>query len=75
MQTIVIDDPSVCLSVTLAGCTKMAERIDVLLTPWDPRNTCLGSPFITAREGGSMRPLPAYFGQSLTTYCTVQILV
>jgi len=53
-ETIAIDDPGVCqsdiTSVTQAGCTKMAERIDVQFeveTPVDPRNI--------ASDGGSQR--------------------
>jgi len=69
MKTIAIDDLGVCQSVTRTECVKTAERIDVRfrVEAWNPRNSALdGDPHSPWRwEGGSMRPLPNYFGHLL----------
>jgi len=56
MKTIAINDPGVCLSVTRAGCTKEAKRIDVLFeveTPGDAINIVLDKvPIPRARAMG-----------------------
>jgi len=59
MQTIAIDDPSVCQSVTRAGCVKTAERIAVLFevqTLVDLKN--IVSPWGPDLSQDSMRPSP-----------------
>jgi len=58
----VISEPSVCQSVTWAGCAKTAERIDVVIgveTHGDRRNIVLdgGCPHPGLGGGGSMRPV------------------
>jgi len=78
MRTIVIDDASVCQSVTRLRCAKTSEQIDVLLymkTPENPRNIVLdgahGVPIrVPPRRGGgcSMRLLPNYFDLLLGWY-------
>jgi len=83
MRTIAIDDSLawfVYPSVARAGCTKTAERIDVLSvveTSEDPKNTrnivLDGSP--TARRRGFDAALSNYFGHLLALTVNVQITV
>jgi len=57
MWTNAIDDLGVYQSVTLAGCAKTAERIDVLFgmeTPGNPRNTILDGVSIPNGDKGGL---------------------
>jgi len=79
MRTVAIDNPGicrsankvVCLSRGRANCVKTAEQIDVFWVkiPGDQSNIVLdlngAIHFPRKGKGGSMRPLPNYFGHLL----------
>jgi len=70
LRTIAIDDPGVCQSVSTVVCLSVQKRLNESTfclgrrLHGDPRNIILdGDPHSLRRGGGgSMQPLPNYFG-------------